>query len=490
MAMRWLARFVGCTLAVLFTSSAAWAQDSGPGYGRGYSQAEIDQMLAPIALYPDGLLSQILMAATYPQDVYEAASWSRANAGLAGDTAVRAVEDEPWDPSVISLVAFPQVLAMMDERREWTERLGEAYIGQAGQVMDTIQELRARADAAGTLRTTEEIIVQRQGSDYVIEPPTPEVVYVPYYDPRVAYGSWWWSDYPPVYWGPWAGYAYYPRYGGMGWGYGVTLGSGFFFGAFDWPRRYVRYSNHRPWYYRGDGYRAGNRWAHDRDHRWRRDGDRWRDRDGRRDNRWRDRDRPADNRTREADRTRWRDRDGDGRRDYRDGRERREWRGSGGGSVAAPVPQATTQQGFFAPRDDARTRAVAPTYRSDRPDRGTDRARREQPAAPAGVSGLARPTDTRTYAPRVQQPPRVQQQPQVQQQPPVQQRSPRAPQQSPRIQQAPQVAPAQRPVPQHAPVHRAAPAPQASVPVETPARSQSPAPPPVEERRGGRGMTR
>lgn len=426
--MKWLARVVWCTLIVLFTSSAAWAQEPERDYRRAYSQAELDQMLAPIALYPDALLSQILMAATYPQDVFEAASWSRVNAELRGDTAVRAAEGEPWDPSVISLVAFPQVLAMMDERRDWTERLGEAYVGQPEQVMDTIQELRARADAAGTLRSTDEIVVQRQGNDYIIEPPTPEVVYVPYYDPRVAYGNWWWSDHQPVYWGPWSGYSYYPRYGGLGWGYGVTLGSGFFFGAFDWPRRYVRYSNHRPWYYRGDRYRPGHRWTHDRDHRWRRDGERWRHRD-------------------------------------RDGR--RDWRGRGGdGGMAVPAPQATTQQrGPFPARDDSRTRAVAPTYRTERnADRNTDRAqRREQPAAEMGSSGLARPPDSRTYAPRVQPPLRVQT--------------------SPRVQQAPQMAPAQQPAPQAAPVQR-------SAPVEKPSRAEPPPAPPAEERRGGRGMSR
>lgn len=480
--MKWLARFVWCTVAVLFTSSAAWAQGPEPGYRRAFSQAEIDQMLAPIALYPDALLSQILMAATYPQDVFEAASWSRVNPDLRGDTAVRAVEGEPWDPSVISLVAFPQVLAMMDERRDWTGRLGEAYVGQPEQVMDAIQDLRARADAAGTLRTTDEIIVQRQGNDYIIEPPTPEVVYVPYYDPRVAYGNWRWSDYQPVYWGPWSGYSYYPRYGGLGWGYGVTLGSGFFFGAFDWPRRYVRYSNHRPWYYRGDRYRPGHRWTHDRDHRWRH-GDRWRDRDWRRDGRWRDR--PADPRTHDGDRTRWRDRDGDARRDHRDGRDWRGRGGDGGVAVPAPVPQGTVQQpGPFPARDDARTRAVAPTYRTDRnADRDTDRAqRRERPAAEAGSSGLARPADSRTYAPRVQQQPRVQPAAPVQ-----------APQERPqhlRVAPRPEQAPAQRPVPQAAPVERPAPPVAHSAPAERPSRSEPPPAPPVEERRGGRGMSR
>lgn len=446
--MKWLARFVWCTLAVLFTSSAAWAQDSEPGYRQSFSQAELDQMLAPIALYPDSLLSQILMAATYPQDVYEAASWSRVNPELRGDTAVRAVEGEPWDPSVTSLVAFPQVLAMMDEQRDWTERLGDAYVGQANQVMDTIQELRARADASGMLRSSDEILVKRHGDDYIIEPPTPEVVYVPYYDPRVAYGNWWWSDYQPVYWRPWSGYSYYPRYGGFGWGYGVTLGSGFFFGAIDWPRRYVRYSSHRPWYFRGDRYRPGNRWTHDRDHRWRRDGDRWRDRDrdGRRDDRWRDR---------------------DGRRDRpggRDGSDRREWRGRGpDGGIAAPAPQGRTseQQGFFPPRDDARTRAAAPAYRTDR------NAPRVQPQQ------------------RVQPEQRVQPQQREQQQRVQQPRAQRPRAQQPRAQQAP----AQRPAPQVAPAQRSAPAPQAA-PAEKPARSEPPPAPGAEERRGGRGMTR
>ena len=478
--MKWLARFVWCSLAVLFTSTAAWAQEAQPGY-RHFSQAELDQMLAPIALYPDSLLSQILMAATYPQDVYEAASWARVNPGLSGDTAVRAVEGESWDPSVLSLVAFPQVLAMMDERRDWTERLGEAYVGQPNQVMDSIQDLRARADAAGTLRSSDEILVKRHGDDYLIEPPTPEVVYVPYYDPRVAYGNWWWSDYEPVYWRPWSGYSYYPRYGGFGWGYGVTLGSGFFFGAIDWPRRYVRYSSHRPWYFRGDRYRPGYRWTHDRDHRWRRDGDRWRDRDGRRDGRWRDRD--GDGRRDYRDGRDRRDRPGG--RDGRDGRDRRDWRGRGPeGGAAVPAPQGTVQQGaaqqgFFPPRDDARTRATSPTYRTDR---NADRVqRRERAPIEAGSSGLARPADDRTYAPREQRQQRMQPQERVQQQERVRQQ--------PRIQQPRMQAPAQRPAPQAEPVQRSARAPQAA-PAERPARSAPPPAPAAEERRGGRGMTR
>jgi hypothetical protein len=494
MAMKWLARLVWSSVMVLF-ASAAMAQPMDARDRRPFSQAELDQMLAPIALYPDALLSQIFMAASYPQDVYEAASWSRANPGLSGDTAVRAVENEPWDPSVVSLVAFPQVLAMMEERRDWTERLGDAYVSHPGRVMDTVQELRARADAAGSLRSSEEIVVKRHGDDYLIEPPAPDVVYVPYYDPRVAYGTWWWPDYQPVYWGPWAGYNYYPGYRGFGWGYGVTLGSGFFFGAIDWPRRYVRYSNHRPWYYHGRDYRGGHRWTHDRDHRWRRD------------RHWGDR-RVRDGGERRVD-GRWRDGQRDGYRDHRgDGRtDRRDWRRDRPGGVAAP--QVGAQQGFF-PRDDARTRALAPDAVT-RPDSRTSRSdattgrdqRRERIAPEAQGSGFARPADGR-YAPRVPQAAPRQIAPQQV-----------APQQGPAVQ--PRVAPQQRHVPQqrHAPQQRVAPAPQqrgapaprqqaAPQPAQAaplsrssserpsrsaPAAEPAQAPEPVQ-RSGGRGMTR
>ncbi len=343
-----------------FLATAALAQYPETRGRVTFAQPELDQMLAPIALYPDSLLSQIFMAATYPRELAEAASWSRANYGLRGEQAVRAVEREDWDPSVVSLVAFPQVLAMMDERRDWTQRLGDAFLDQPDQVMETVQGLRRRADASGSLRSSQEIVVQRQGYDYVIDSPSPEVVYVPYYDPRVAYGTWWWPDYQPVYWNPWPGYGYRAGYGGFGWGYGISIGSGFFYGAFDWPRRYLRYASHRPWYHHGHGYQSGHRWTHGRDYRHGRG-------DGR-STQWRagDRDRDA----------RWRDRDG--RPDRRDGRapERRDARTSE--RRAAIQAPATTTQGFFPPRAESPApqlaapqnpalRTVAPRYRSDGP---------------------------------------------------------------------------------------------------------------------------
>lgn len=203
-----------------------------------YSQPELDQMLAPIALYSDPLLSQVLMAATYPVDVIEAARWSRANPGLQGDDAVRAAQGEDWDPSVKSLLAFPQLLARMDGNLDWTRRLGDAFLGQEPQVMNTVQQLRRRAQAAGNLRSSEQMYVQQQGQNIMLQPAAPQYAYVPYYDPLVVYGPWWWPAYRPVYWAPW------PRQSG------VRISSGFFFGNFDWHRRQVRVVHPAAYYYR------------------------------------------------------------------------------------------------------------------------------------------------------------------------------------------------------------------------------------------------
>jgi hypothetical protein len=206
----------------------------------GFRQEALDQMLAPIALYPDSLLSQILMASTYPLEVVHAARWSRSHPQLTGEDAVRAAEPMDWDPSVKSLAAFPNILAMMDEHIEWTEQLGEAFLLQAPQVMDTVQTLRRRAAAAGHLQSDEQMRVDRHGEHILIAPASPHVVYVPYYDPRVVYGSWWWPAYPPFYWGPPPGYyvrAVWSPY--FSWGHGIVISTGFFFGTFDWHRRHV-----------------------------------------------------------------------------------------------------------------------------------------------------------------------------------------------------------------------------------------------------------
>jgi len=228
-------------LVLLVSVSVAFAQTPPPASRKAAAtQPELDQMLAPIALYPDSLLSQIFMASTYPLEVVEAARWSRANPGLNGGAAVKAVEQKDWDASVKSLAAFPQVLAMMDQQLEWTARLGDVFIAQEPQVMETVQNLRQKAYAAGNLRSTEQAYVSQQGEALAIEPVSPQVVYVPYYDPRVVYGSWWWPAYPPVYWAPWPGYYAYPGYpAGFVWGPGIIVSAGFFYSSCDWHRRRI-----------------------------------------------------------------------------------------------------------------------------------------------------------------------------------------------------------------------------------------------------------
>lgn len=220
-------------LSLLFAQGGAQAQSPDA-----YSQQELEQMMAPIALYPDPLLSHILLAASYPMEILEAARWSGERPELSGEDAVRAAEGENWDPSVKALLAFPQVLASMSENPQWMQSLGNAFLAQQAQVMDTVQELRRRAQAAGELRSDDHVNLVANGPDLLLQPLDPRVVYVPYYDPLIAFGSWRWPAYPPVYLRPWQRHYARPGFArGTFWGPPVAVSVGFFFGAFDWPRR-------------------------------------------------------------------------------------------------------------------------------------------------------------------------------------------------------------------------------------------------------------
>jgi hypothetical protein len=189
----------GLAALVVLTMGTVGAQ---PASGGAYSQDELDQLLAPIALYPDQLLAQTLMSATYPLEVVEAARFMQLNPGLTGDALDQAVADKHWDPSVQSLTAFPQVLAMMNDQLEWMQRLGDAFLVDEQGVMDTVQSLRRRAQAAGNLQATPQQIVVNQDGEIMIEPAEPYVVYVPVYDPLAIYGPWWAPDYLPWFWYP------------------------------------------------------------------------------------------------------------------------------------------------------------------------------------------------------------------------------------------------------------------------------------------------
>jgi hypothetical protein len=193
-----------------------------PAPGQSSRQDELDQLLAPIALYPDQLLSQILIASTYPLEVVQAERFLQQNPGLVGDALDQALSGQSWDPSVKSLAAFPQVLQMMSDKLEWTQRLGDAFLADEQGVMNTVQALRQRAAAAGNLQSTPQQAVSDQGGVIIIEPAQPQAVYVPVYDPWVVYGPWWAPAYPPWFWYPGPAYGY-PA--------GVYIGAGIFFGA-------------------------------------------------------------------------------------------------------------------------------------------------------------------------------------------------------------------------------------------------------------------
>jgi hypothetical protein len=183
------------TLPVQAQDAAAPAAQNSPAY----TAAQIDQMLAPIALYPDDLLGPILMAASYPQEIVEADRWLQnpAHASLDGAELAQALQQEPWDASVKSLVPFPQIVSMMDSNLSWTEQLGDAFLAQQNDVVDAVQQLRARAQSAGTLASTPQESVTNSDEGIEIAPADANTVDVPVYDPNQAYGEWPYSDYPP-----------------------------------------------------------------------------------------------------------------------------------------------------------------------------------------------------------------------------------------------------------------------------------------------------
>ncbi len=228
-----------------------------------FNVEQLDQMLAPIALFPDALLSQVLMATTYPKDVAEAAEWAFANRGLKGDDAVRAVQDKPWDPSVQSLVAFPQVLAMLGEKPEWVRDLGDAFLDQPHDVMDSVQFLRAKAKAAGNLNSNEQQIVAVEPAPpapqtivvtappppaqiITIAPANPQVVFVPIYNPVHVFGPWWHPLFPPFFFPPapaW-GFGWNPVSTAIWWGVGIGVTNALW-GGVNWGRRDVNINVNR-----------------------------------------------------------------------------------------------------------------------------------------------------------------------------------------------------------------------------------------------------
>jgi Protein of unknown function (DUF3300) len=256
-------------IATLVMPAGILAQDSGESEQPDrFSKEELTQMLAPIALYPDSLITQILMASTYPLEVVEAERWLRQNRDLKGDELDKALQEKTWDPSIKSLCHFPDVLIAMSDKLDQTRKLGDAFLSQEGDVMDTIQELRVKAQEQGNLETTEEQQVIVEQGDIRIEPTDPDVVYVPVYNPLYVYGPWWYPAYPPYYW-------YYPpgfaiSGGFIGFGPGIFVGIGLFsWSWFDWHDHHIFVDYYRTRFYRHrDGRDFGRHiWRHEPVHR-------------------------------------------------------------------------------------------------------------------------------------------------------------------------------------------------------------------------------
>jgi uncharacterized membrane protein YgcG len=259
-------------LLTVWPQSLAAIQDpqstSQPASAPPYAQQtpeQLQQLVAPIALYPDSLVAQILAASTFPEQVVEADRWVQANPSLKGDALGQAVDQQSWDPSVKALAAFPSVLGNMDKNLSWTSSLGDAYYNDQQDVMDAVQVMRQRAQAAGDLKTTPQQTIATQGATIVIQPASPNVVYVPAYDPWLVYGA-------PIM--AWPGWYPYPGiwFGGPYLSFGVGFGVGFFGGygwgwphwGFDWRNHAMLYNHNtyysqsKTFYNRNSYYRGGS----------------------------------------------------------------------------------------------------------------------------------------------------------------------------------------------------------------------------------------
>ncbi len=243
-----------------------------------FSRDQIEQLVAPIALYPDSLLTQVMMAATYPLEVVEAARWLKANPGVKGDALDKALLDEDWDPSVKGLCTVPDVLQRMSDNLEWTQDLGDAFLGQQNDVLAAVQVMRSKANDAGNLKTTpqQEVVVKQEpaGQVIIIEQAQPEVVYVPQYSSAVVYGPTY-APPAPYYPGMYAPYGY----GLLAFGTGMAVGAAIW-GDCDWGccgyggnnnvnvnvNNYNNFNNRVN--HNGGNWNSGNRnWQHNPEHR-------------------------------------------------------------------------------------------------------------------------------------------------------------------------------------------------------------------------------
>src|SRR5688572_28312986 len=260
--MATILRLVFCMLC------AALATDLVAAETTPFSQEELEQVAAPIALYPDPLVAQVLMASTYPLEVVSAQRWAKANPGVKGKALEDAMQKQTWDASVKSLAAFPPELDMMQSQLDWTQKLGDAFLAQQQELMAAIQTLRVKADAAGNLQSSKQqtVIKEQQGNTTIvkIESANPEVVYVPTYNPTVVYGDWPYPGYPPYAYYP-PGYAYAPGAALLTFGVGLAVGAALW-GDCNWGNGDVNINANKYNNFNRTNVKGGN-WQHQVDHR-------------------------------------------------------------------------------------------------------------------------------------------------------------------------------------------------------------------------------
>jgi hypothetical protein len=237
-------------------------------------EGKIEQLVAPIALYPDPLLTQVLMASTYPLEVIEAARWSQASPAVTGTALQDAMQSQTWDPSVKALTAVPQTLQMMSAKLNWTEQLGDAFLAQQQDVLAAVQKLRAQAQAAGNLQSTPQQVVTMPAAPVslagasmqqpiVIEPVNPDVYYVPIYNPAAVFGAWGYPDYQPFYWYP-PGFV---ASNAVSFAAGVAVGAAIWGNCDWWNHNVIINVNRFNAFNRTNINIADNRWTHNPAHR-------------------------------------------------------------------------------------------------------------------------------------------------------------------------------------------------------------------------------
>ena len=380
---------VFCVLTLSLGPSTLYAAEPKNAETETLSEAQIDQLVAPIALYPDALLAQVLMASTYPLEIVQAARWVGANAKLKDKALEKSVQGKSWDPSIKSIALVSQVLQMMNDKLDWTQQLGDAFLSQQEDVMKAVQRLRKKADDAGNLKSSKQqkitIKTVESREVIVIAPASPEIIYVPAYNPTVVYGAWAYPAYPPYYYYP-PGYV---ARGAFWFGAGVAVGAALW-GNVNWGRNNVNINVNHYNNFNRTNIKKSN-WNHNGNHR---KGVPYKNRAVK--------ERYGRGKGNTRSREQFRGRAKAGQKDlFRSAPKDRGGKRSApkdrGGKRAAPKDRARTQARRTTPKREARPQQRRTSPRSQPRQRSTKRSSGRSPSA---FDGIGRGKQTRSYSAR------------------------------------------------------------------------------------------